>query len=418
MLWGPRADLLFSQHPEPDEAPTRGMSSSQSSLGRRKRGPASSKSKSSKSKSTPNTTITKSTGPYDRAFQQHLIDFGVYPDRYEYPDGRCPSRPENIDEIRQVLAQRRESLSPSRFQEKEFEKFQRADAHATKERQVTTSVIPLVQGDVGDSKCVSGEIPFTNLDHLTDGSLVPGNPDLYYGARPAQLDPQVRAELGGHIIPSTQPDLPLAPNFFLAVKGPDGSLAVASRQACYDGALGTRGVHSLRSYVAGASALDNKAYVITSLYHGGTLRMYTCHPTQPSPGARLEYVMTQINSWSLTGNAEAFRQGVGAYRNGMDWTKAQRDDAIRQANEKVTNRASKSRGLTRSSATEASADTAQHPSQHTLSPVVHPNAPPPPCDLDTSADEDGPSIKRSKRSAEPPKQQHTARSTDLGPTPP
>jgi len=36
--------------------------------------------RSRKSKSTSNTTATKSTGPYDRAFQQHLIDFGIYPD--------------------------------------------------------------------------------------------------------------------------------------------------------------------------------------------------------------------------------------------------------------------------------------------------------------------------------------------------
>ncbi|EEH40420.1 hypothetical protein PAAG_02475 [Paracoccidioides lutzii Pb01] len=30
----------------------------------------------------------------------------------------------------------------------------------------------------------------------------------------------------------------MAPNFFLEAKIPDGSLAVATRQACYDGALG------------------------------------------------------------------------------------------------------------------------------------------------------------------------------------
>jgi hypothetical protein len=31
----------------------------------------------------------------------------------------------------------------------------------------------------------------------------------------------------------------------LQVKGPDGSAAVANRQASYDGALGARGTHSL-----------------------------------------------------------------------------------------------------------------------------------------------------------------------------
>ncbi len=31
-------------------------------------------------------------------------------------------------------------------------------------------------------------------------------------------------------------------------KGPDGSGAVAKRQACYDGAVGARGIHELRSF--------------------------------------------------------------------------------------------------------------------------------------------------------------------------
>jgi hypothetical protein len=44
---------------------------------------------------------------------------------------------------------------------------------------------------------------------------------------------------------SMQLDLPIAPSFFVTVKGPDGSAAVAKRQASYDGALGVRGTHSL-----------------------------------------------------------------------------------------------------------------------------------------------------------------------------
>jgi hypothetical protein len=37
----------------------------------------------------------------------------------------------------------------------------------------------------------------------------------------------------------------------------------------------------------------------------------------------------------LTDNYESFRRGAGAYRNGRDWAKKQRDQAIAQANEKV-----------------------------------------------------------------------------------
>src|SRR3569833_2265899 len=253
------------------------------------------------------------------------------------PARRVPPRPENINEIREALAQRRRSLSPSRFLDEEFEKFQRADARARKERQVTRSVIPVFQGHVNeDSQCIAGEIPLTNLDHLTDGSLVPGIPELYHGSRPEQLDRLVRLLLSHHIIPSTQDDLPILPSFFLAVKGPSGSLEVALHQAGYDAALGARGYHSLQSFMAGALVFDSKAYVITSIYHGGTLKMHACLPVLPSrPGPRIEYVMMHIRSYAVNSDADAFRAGAGAYRNGMDSSKRRRDEVIRLANEKA-----------------------------------------------------------------------------------
>ena len=285
---------------------------------------------------TANTTTTKSAGPYDRNFQLNLINGGVYPHAYEYPDGRVPAKPNNWEEIKQRLAQPRPSLSPSKYSEEAHEKFIRADAHTFKENQVTKSVIPTIEGDIRDAKCVSGGIPLKNLDHLTDGTIKPGNPDVYYGARPEQLDRRVREDLNGYIVPSTQDDLPIAPNFFLAVKGPDGSLAVAGRQACYDGALGARGMHILQSYGQEEPVFDNNAYTITSIYHGGQLRMFTSHPTQPtSTGSRPEYHMHQLRSFAMTDTAETFRQGATYYRNGMDWAKEQRDEAIRQANERA-----------------------------------------------------------------------------------
>ena len=109
-------------------------------------------------------------------------------------------------------------------------------------------MIPIIERSIEDAKCVSGGIPFTKLDHLTDRTRAFGNPDIYYGARPEQLDRRVRDELSGLIIPSTQHALLIVPNFFLAAKGPDGSAAVAKRQAYYDGALGARGIHSPRVY--------------------------------------------------------------------------------------------------------------------------------------------------------------------------
>lgn len=305
--------------------------SSSSNLRRRKRGSASLSKKSTLTSQ----ASTKCTGPYDRAFQQHLIDHGIYPDGYEYSDGNTPPPPDNLNDILQVLARPRPSLSPSRFSDADFRRFKRADTHAAEEWQLMSTVLPIIEGEVGDTKYVSGQIPFTNLDHLTDGSLVHGNPDRYYGARPEQLHQQVRADLNRHIVPSTEHDLPIVPNFFLAVKSPNNSPAVAERQACYDGALGARGIRSLQTY--GGTELDpnGKASTITSTYQKGFLRIYTSHPLPPAhPGASGSgYIMTQVDGYFLRGNADAFRTGAAAFRNARDWAKKVRDEAIKKTNE-------------------------------------------------------------------------------------
>ena len=200
-------------------------------------------------------------------------------------------------------------------------------------------VIPFIEGKIRDDKCVQGEVVFTNLEPLANDMFSTTETDLYYGARPEQLDRKVRDDLNGHIVPSTQHDLPIAPNFFLSVKGSKGSLQVAKRQACYDGALGARGMHSLQSYEKDESTYDNTVYTITSIYLGGFLQIYTVHSVQPAiPEGRTEYCMNLLRSFAINDSADSFRERVTAYRNAKDWAKEQRDVAIKRSNEKVKNR--------------------------------------------------------------------------------
>ncbi|KAK2598913.1 hypothetical protein QQS21_005655 [Conoideocrella luteorostrata] len=180
-------------------------------------------------------------------FQQYLIDHDILPDDYEYPDDQLPPDPENIDEIMAVISQPRQSLSPSQLSRDGFRKFKRADAHGTKE----------------NAKTAASDVLFNHLDSLTDDTIVPAKPDVYYGARPEQFDRKVRKDLNGHTLPSTQHNLPDAPNFFLDAKGPDESLSVATRQVRYVGALGAKGIHTLQSYENPEPEYDNKAYTLT-----------------------------------------------------------------------------------------------------------------------------------------------------------
>ena len=85
-------------------------------------------------------------------------------------------------------------------------------------------------------------------------------------------------------------DKPIAPNFYLEVKGLDGSLAIIGRQACYDGTIGARGVWSLQLFSQKMPIYNNNAYTITSTYHSRILKMYTTHVTVlVGPRKLLEY---------------------------------------------------------------------------------------------------------------------------------
>lgn len=287
-----------------------------------------SKSTNTLGESTIKTSHTKSSA-YHRDFEQHLIDHGIH-------FNNRTQKPHNWDEIQQKMAQPRPSLSPSKFSDGAFETFQQANEEALTEAMVMRKPFPMISGNAYIPS--AGEIPFGNLKPLTDGTLVDAKPDFYDGARPTQIDRQIRAELGSYITPSTQYQAPALPNFFTEVKGPDGSAAVAKRQACYNGALGARDIHELWSFGADtSSAYDNNAYTITSTYHDGQLKMYTTHP-EPStdPDNSTEYHMTQVRSFALTDTPDVFREGASAFRNGRDWAEERRNELIATANGRVT----------------------------------------------------------------------------------
>ncbi|KAH0538442.1 hypothetical protein FGG08_004990 [Glutinoglossum americanum] len=283
---------------------------------------------SSLNHSTTNTTRKKKISPHEPNFQQHLIDHGIYPANRD-------QKPNNWEEITHRLDQRRPSLLSSRFSEEAFDAFTQAAEGASTESQLMRTAFPMISGNAKIP--TQGDMVFNNLGKLTDGSLTKPKPDFWDGSQPRELDIRLRDELGSYISPLTVLDAPALPNLFVEEKGPDGSVAVAKRQACYDGTLGARGVHKLRSFGTDAATVyDNKSYTISSTYHDGHLRLYTHHPTQPTaPGREPEYHMTPLGSFSMTHSIETFREGASAFRNARDWAKEKRDELIRDANSRL-----------------------------------------------------------------------------------
>jgi hypothetical protein len=242
----------------------------------------------------------------------------------------------DLDDILSQLAKPRPSLSPSQFSDGAFKTFRRNNTLAKDEDDVLANVVPTILGPNQASNPSARNTIFGNLEPLTDGTIAPAKPDLYYGASPEELSRSIRDELEHHIIPSSMHDKPMAPNFFLEVKGPDGSAGVATRQARYDGAIGSRAMHSLQNYGREQSQYDGQAYTFSSTYHDGLLKLYAHHPTGSTDGGPPGYHITQIKAYAMTSDRDTFVQGATAFRNTRDLARQHRHTFIQAANSRAS----------------------------------------------------------------------------------
>ncbi|KID88660.1 hypothetical protein MAJ_11036, partial [Metarhizium majus ARSEF 297] len=289
-----------------------------------------SKSRSRQTHSTTATSATSRSGSsrYGKEFDQHLRDHGVYMNNRK-------SKPLNTEEARISLEQSRASLSPSQFTEEQFETFQRKNEDVVFESDVMADVIPIISGSCRIPN--KQNVLFTELEPLTTSNAVRPKPNHFDGADLADLSVEVRNddEVRQRVIPTKHASVPVAANFFIEAKGPDGNASVAQRQACYDGAYGARAMHTLQNYGTSNESYDGKAYTYSSTYHPatGTLQLYAHHVTAPTEtGGRPEYHMTQLDTWGMTGNIQTFRRGATAFRNARDLARSHRDQFIHAAN--------------------------------------------------------------------------------------
>ncbi|KAF3770680.1 hypothetical protein M406DRAFT_336294 [Cryphonectria parasitica EP155] len=272
-------------------------------------------------------TMSSSSSAQNPGFEQHLANHGIH--------ATWSSQKPDLTEIKAALANPRPSLSPSRFPDDAFETFQNDNARAKDESDVCKYVLPVIAGPWKDNYPSAENMAFLNLEPLTDGTIAAAKPDIALGARPEQLNPDIRRELQYHIVPSTSTDRIIAPNFFLEAKGPDGSAAVMMRQARYNGAVGARAMHSLQNYDREELVYDGNAYTYTTTYHGGTgtLQLYAHHATAPAtPEGQPEFHMNQLRGFIMTDTRERFVEGATAYRNLRDLAKKHRDAFIQDAN--------------------------------------------------------------------------------------
>lgn len=296
---------------------------------------ASSSRRTLSTKATSVSSRAKRSSAYDKDFEQNLIDHNIFPKGYEYPDDESIPEPSNLDDVVRALAAPRASLSPSKFTRSAFQEFTRNNDRVISESNVMSKIIPTILGNTDIPN--EGNLPFTNLDSITDGTTVDAVPDLYDGSYPKDINKMVRQDLSKTVIPTSHGRAPAAPNFFVEAKAPRGGADVAKRQACLDGAVGARAMHSLQIYMGDRPepVYDGNAHSFSSTYHAGTgtLQIYAHHITSPAREEQQpEYHMTQLRTFGMTDTRETFVAGATAFRNARDLARRTRENLIHIAN--------------------------------------------------------------------------------------
>ncbi|KAF2452267.1 hypothetical protein BDY21DRAFT_425261 [Lineolata rhizophorae] len=258
--------------------------------------------------------------------------------------------------FRQRMINNRDSANASRapavalatvFSEERFEELAQVGLQYRRKADAIERVVSQMQGVSGQTDRVGRNILFDNIANMfpidvklgVDGSrkgTISGcqvKPSYYYGARPEQLDREIRDELSRYIVPSSNDSRPCVPNFFLNTKVPTIPARAATFRPCIEGAIGARAMHKLQTYGQQVPTYDNNAYTISAEYNFGQLKMFAHHLGQPNgPGSEPEYYMNQLGAWAMLGDLETFLKGATAFRNAQAWTEAQRDAAIAHAN--------------------------------------------------------------------------------------
>ncbi|GJN81996.1 hypothetical protein VFPFJ_02892 [Purpureocillium lilacinum] len=286
----------------------------------------------------PATTVSEvdEDGPYDAAFAQHLVDHGVvpkgvFPHGFVDPTGsKSPSQPDNLSELHKVSCRRRASLAGS---DPGYDEFVKTDDLVNDGMETPEALLPLLEGSSNQCETIGGGVPFSNLDHLTDGSLVAAQPGTYHGVLQNTFRPRVLAKLRQQIVPSLDRWDPVLPTVFLEAKSPNACEKASVCQMLYTMALGARAYRSLQDAAGGRGPvrIDHGAYTFGAVYRCGWLQLFACYVRERNKKGWCVPVL--LGEWDIRANSQSFCDGMAAYRNVRDWAAAKRVELVQQAND-------------------------------------------------------------------------------------
>ena len=255
---------------------------------------------------------TKTSRAYDANFETLLETRNV-----KLPDWDTP-RPANYDELVAVMKRPASKPVGREVLNSEYEKIYKCIRQATSEDMVKTEVFTIIRGNDDEKYPRAMNKLCTGWARLfPDIELSRAKPDYLEGLSSGSESRLLRQQLKAYVAPLEKG--PCLPNFFLELKGPDGTIECAMRQALYDGALGARGMLYARRAATTDNEFDEVAYTFSGIYASENLRLYAHWVTQPlGDNTAYHYHMYLLGQFFMTTSAEDCQTAVMAFRNLRD----------------------------------------------------------------------------------------------------
>ncbi|RDL42358.1 uncharacterized protein BP5553_02337 [Venustampulla echinocandica] len=293
----------------------------------------------SRSGTSSSSSKAKNTTTADKKFGERLWENGV---RFEHPHAQPPK---DLAEVKQYLDKDRESQSANGD---DCQEYLDEIAQADNEDTVTTNVWPLLAKKPRNRDLFgynqNTNFQWTEVESAIIANISDPKPDISESFRHNQYPPEAAEALG----PALAPTLYSAaiPKFCVELKGPDGLIPSATKQAAYDGAVMVDAAWEAHQFMSKpADEFLGNTQALTGAVNGSYLHIYANHAISPQTDAtnyvaasgtiahreKLQYHQFPLNGVLPSESLEDFKKARKTVRNAQDWAReraAQSKDAL------------------------------------------------------------------------------------------
>ena len=271
----------------------------------------------------------KNTTTTDKKFRERLWENGV---RFEHPYAEPP---EDRGEVKKSLNKDRDSQSAD---EDDYGEYLDEIAQADNEDTVTTNVWPLLAKKPRNQNLFgynqNTNFQWTEVESAITMNISDPKPDISESFRHNQYPPEAVDALG----PALAPTLYSAamPKFCVELKGPDGLMPSAMKQAAYDGAVMVDAAWKAHQFMSKhPDEFLGNTQALTVAANGSYLHIYANHAILgPKNGTKhatasgsiayptkLQYHQFPLKGVLPSESLEEFKKARKTVRNAQDWAR-------------------------------------------------------------------------------------------------